>query len=45
MNANVCVIPGTAFGNSAEGYLRVTFARSVEEIREAFNRIREFINK
>ncbi len=44
LNAGVCVIPGTAFGRSAEGYLRVTFSRSIEEIQEAFKRIRRYIN-
>ncbi len=44
VNADVCVIPGTAFGNSAENYLRVTFSRSVEEIKEAFSRIRSYID-
>ncbi len=45
MKTNVCVIPGTAFGKTAEGYLRVAFARSIEEIREAFKRIREYIDQ
>jgi aspartate/methionine/tyrosine aminotransferase len=43
-NANVCVIPGTAFGVSTEGYLRVTFSRSEEEIREGFKRIRDYLH-
>ncbi|MFW9990838.1 MAG: pyridoxal phosphate-dependent aminotransferase [Candidatus Odinarchaeota archaeon] len=43
LNTNVCVVPGTAFGDSAEGYLRITFCRSIEEIKEAFQRIREYI--
>ncbi|MFX0052330.1 MAG: pyridoxal phosphate-dependent aminotransferase [Candidatus Hermodarchaeota archaeon] len=42
-NANVCVIPGTAFGVSTEGYLRVTFSRSEEEIQEGFKRIRDYL--
>ncbi|MHA2306255.1 MAG: aminotransferase class I/II-fold pyridoxal phosphate-dependent enzyme [Candidatus Hodarchaeales archaeon] len=45
LNANVCVIPGTAFGYSAEGYLRITFSRSIEEIKEAFNRIRRYVDQ
>ncbi|MFX0086423.1 MAG: pyridoxal phosphate-dependent aminotransferase [Candidatus Hodarchaeota archaeon] len=44
LNAGVCVIPGTAFGKSAEGFLRVTFSRSIEEIQEAFKRIRRYIH-
>ncbi len=44
-NANVATIPGAAFGESAEGYFRVAFSRSEEEIREAFKRIGDYINK
>ncbi|MFW9855208.1 MAG: pyridoxal phosphate-dependent aminotransferase [Candidatus Thorarchaeota archaeon] len=43
MNANVAVIPGTGFGESAEGYFRVAFSRSENEIKTAFSNIREFI--
>jgi len=43
LNADVCTIPGVAFGESAEGYLRVTFARSKEEIISAFEKIRMYI--
>ncbi|PWI46974.1 hypothetical protein CEE45_14125 [Candidatus Heimdallarchaeota archaeon B3_Heim] len=42
-NANVATIPGTAFGNSADGYFRVAFSRSEEEIKEAFKRIRDYM--
>lgn len=43
INANVAVIPGSGFGSSAEGFFRVAFSRSDEEIKDAFNRIREYI--
>lgn len=45
MNANVSLIPGSAFGRSAEGYLRVSFSRSIPEIQEAFKRIRSYLDK
>lgn len=45
MNANVSVVPGSAFGTSAEGYLRIAFSRSTSEIIEAFNRIRKYLNQ
>ena len=45
MNANVSLVPGSAFGDSAEGYLRVTFSRSIQEIQEAFQRIRKFLGQ
>jgi aspartate/methionine/tyrosine aminotransferase len=44
-NANVSFVPGSAFGDSAEGHLRVAFSRSVQEIREAFKRIREYLGQ
>ncbi|MCX6072102.1 MAG: pyridoxal phosphate-dependent aminotransferase, partial [Chloroflexi bacterium] len=37
--ANVALLPGTAFGRHGEGYLRVVFANSVENIRRALGRI------
>jgi aspartate/methionine/tyrosine aminotransferase len=45
MNANVSLVPGSAFGDSAEGYLRVAFSRSIEEIQEAFQRIRKYLGQ
>ena len=39
--AHVAVLPGTAFGQYGEGYLRLVFANSVENIREALARIRD----
>jgi aminotransferase len=45
MNANVSLVPGSAFGDSAEGYLRVAFSRSVQEIKEAFERIRKYLGQ
>ncbi len=41
--ANVATIPGAAFGDSADGYFRVAFSRSEEEIKEAFKRIRDYM--
>lgn len=37
--AGVACLPGTAFGESGEGYLRFSFANSVENITEALGRI------
>ncbi|MHA1976988.1 MAG: pyridoxal phosphate-dependent aminotransferase [Candidatus Hodarchaeales archaeon] len=42
-NANVATIPGTAFGESADGYFRVAFSRSEKEIKEAFKRIKTYM--
>ncbi|MEM1565930.1 MAG: pyridoxal phosphate-dependent aminotransferase [Candidatus Bathyarchaeia archaeon] len=35
----VAVLPGTAFGKYGEGYLRLSFANSIENIKEALKRI------
>jgi len=41
--AGVGVTPGIDFGTNAEGYLRFSYANSVENIAEAMNRIGEFL--
>jgi aspartate aminotransferase len=38
-NAGVAVLPGTSFGKFGEGYLRLSFANSVENIKKALDRI------
>jgi len=40
-NAGVAVLPGTSFGQYGEGYLRLSFANSIENIKKALNRISE----
>jgi len=39
LNNGVAVLPGTAFGEYGEGYLRLSFANSVENIKKALDRI------
>lgn len=41
----VAVVPGTAFGDCGEGYLRISYAYSLENLKEALGRIRNFINR
>lgn len=41
----VAVVPGNAFGESGEGFIRVSYCYSVEHISEALRRIEEFINE
>ncbi|MEM2910997.1 MAG: pyridoxal phosphate-dependent aminotransferase [Candidatus Bathyarchaeia archaeon] len=43
--AGVAVLPGTSFGAYGEGYLRLSFANSVENINKALNRISEALEK
>ncbi|MBA1336564.1 MAG: Aspartate aminotransferase [Firmicutes bacterium] len=40
----VCLIPGTAFGESGEGYVRISYATSEENICEGLRRIEEYMN-
>jgi len=37
--ANVAVLPGTAFGAFGEGYIRISFANSMENLQKALDRI------
>ena len=41
----VAVVPGTAFGACGEGYIRACYATSMEGIREATSRIRDFVKE
>ena len=41
----VAVVPGSAFGASGEGFIRCSYAYSVEAIEEALRRIERFIQK
>lgn len=40
----VAVVPGTAFGQCGEGFIRCSYATSMKNIVEAFNRIEDFVN-
>ena len=42
---NVAIVPGTAFGDCGEGYARISYAYSLEHIKEAISRISWFIGK
>lgn len=44
-DAGVAVLSGTAFGSYGEGYLRLSFANSVENIKKATERISESVKK
>jgi (5-formylfuran-3-yl)methyl phosphate transaminase len=38
------VTPGIDFGDGAQGYLRFSYANSLENIREGLDRIEEYLN-
>jgi aspartate/methionine/tyrosine aminotransferase len=44
-DAGVAVLSGTAFGSYGEGYLRLSFANSVENINKAMERISALVKK
>ncbi len=41
----VAVVPGTAFGDCGEGYLRISYAYSIEKLKTAFARIEAFVER
>ena len=41
----VAVVPGTAFGNSGEVFLRVSYAYSIKDLKVALGRIENFITR
>ena len=43
--AEVALLPGTAFGKYGDGYLRLSYANSLENIEEALRRIKTAIEK
>ena len=41
----VAVVPGTAFGDSGEGFLRISYAYSLDNLKEALGRMKRFITR
>ncbi|MXP74392.1 aminotransferase class I/II-fold pyridoxal phosphate-dependent enzyme [Lachnospiraceae bacterium WCA-9-b2] len=41
----VAAVPGTAFGACGEGFLRVSYAYSLDDLREAINRLGRFVER
>ena len=41
----VAVIPGSAFGESGEGYVRISYSYSVEHLVEALRRIETYLGE
>lgn len=44
MEYKVAVVPGTAFGDCGEGFLRVSYAYSIEDLKKALEQIQKFID-
>lgn len=45
MEEKVAVVPGTAFGECGEGFVRISYAYSLEDLKEALGRVQRFIAK
>ena len=41
----LAVVPGTAFGDCGEGFLRISYAYSLEQLKEALKRLGRFVEK
>lgn len=41
----VAVVPGSVFGPSGEGYIRCSYATSIEQLQEALVRMKRFLHK
>ena len=41
----VAVVPGTAFGDCGEGFLRVSYAYSLDELKTALGRLERFVDR
>lgn len=45
LDKHVAVVPGTAFGDSGEGFVRISYCYSLKHITEAMSRIRAFLEE
>lgn len=45
MEEKVAVVPGTAFGDCGEGFLRISYAYSLENLKKALGRMQKFIDR
>ncbi len=41
----VAIVPGTAFGTCGEGYLRISYAYSIESLKKALKRLENYVQK
>ena len=45
VDKHVAVVPGTAFGESGEGFVRVSYSYSIKHLKIALERIKEFLDE
>ncbi len=41
----VAIVPGTAFGNCGEGFMRISYAYSIQDLKKALDRIESFVSR
>lgn len=41
----VAVVPGTAFGDCGEGYLRISYAYSLDSLKLAIGKLADFVER
>jgi len=44
-NVGVCLVPGTAFGAEGEGFVRMSYAASMKDLKEAADRLERYFNR
>ena len=42
---NLALVPGNAFGDAGEGYVRISYAYSLDEIKTAISRLERFLKE
>ena len=45
MEEKVAVVPGTAFGDCGEGFIRISYAYSLDNLKLAIGRLQHFVEK
>lgn len=41
----VAIVPGTAFGDCGEGFMRISYAYSIQDLKKALDRIESFVSR
>ena len=41
----VAIVPGTAFGDCGEGFLRISYAYSLDNLKAALSRLEKFVTR
>jgi len=45
MEEKLAVVPGTAFGECGEGFIRISYAYSIEQLKTALERLKNFVER